>query len=922
MYRRVKHVPVVGVLGRSKGHQGGQPQPVLAGGDGGAVGQPAEPPKRLAVGADGGPRHEADGQADGVAGVHGGGVEAALPAGLGVGRHAAHVLVLPHDGGVRPVALRVGRLEHVPAQLGRRELQPDVGLGEVLRGARREREGGVGLGGQRGGAPRRGDVGRVDEHGPHAAVQVRGQPHVGHREHLAGGGLDVDGAAVQGQHAGVEPGRRGKVELGGPRLARLQREGLGQRDLGRHVARALGHDLLVPGHAGRAEDGRVRVEGLHAGEGRRLEGVGDGGGAAVGHVDLVVALKVVRVVEGEAGEREGAGVVEHLGRVDEPRADLVDGGQRRKVPAALGAVVPGHGLARRDEAHGQLLGEAGAVGRPAAVFADVQRSDAGDVGAAHRGAGLRGVAALEKGGKDLPTGRRDVGLDGQLVGGADAGEGAGHAAVRVGDAGHAVAQGQVEVGQHATAAADGLDDALAVLPGDHGDVADAAGVVGPRDDEGLLVVVKHYVPGAPGLEVPLLDRKGAGAAAGEHHHAGEVHGVVGERVAGLVGHAGVEADGVEWPVDHLGWRPRLAGPVRHLLAALRGIVAILERGYEPRAGNHITLHRCHRDDVDARGSTAGSKRARLAIVASRDGDDDAALHETGCHEGPGVAADGRRDDVGAVLVRAQKRFDQCVLVRTLVLPKDLVRQQRGLGRDTSNQFILAGDDTSNMRAVALVVHGVIVGLLLHKRPVCISNQVVAADDLVPGPKGTPQSRVRIIDTAVHHGDLDALAQDAPGVQLVDARHVVHRDLAHALVAVLPAELDARLRAAADQHLGHHGVEHDALAVPGLADAAQGAQAVDVVLVRLDHGPAKDVRVEHLEHLDVARGLGGQRREVRALLELDDEALGRRLVVLPRRRDQLLLGVDAVVGIRGLEVSGLGELWKLWELWESRRWRQW
>lgn len=102
---------------------------------------------------------------------------------------------------------------------------------------------------------------------------------------------------------------------------------------------------------------------------------------------------------------------------------------------------------------------------------------------------------------------------------------------------------------------------------------------------------------------------------------------------------------------------------------------------------------------------------------------------------------------------------------------------------------------------------------------------------------------------INNADLDALAKDAPVVQLADARSVVRRVVAGGGGGVSYG------REALDGRQGH------ALVRPRAENAGEAQQAVDVVVVGLDARAREDVRLVVPDDLDVgsqrdaAAGLG-------------------------------------------------------------------
>lgn len=112
-------------------------------------------------------------------------------------------------------------------------------------------------------------------------------------------------------------------------------------------------------------------------------------------------------------------VVEHLPSIHQPRTDL-ERRRRGVVPGLL--VVPLDAFATGDDALAKHLGEARPVSLAAAVFADEERRETGDVRRRHGGSAQGFVALVKYCTDDVPAWSTDIGLDGELVGRAPAGE--------------------------------------------------------------------------------------------------------------------------------------------------------------------------------------------------------------------------------------------------------------------------------------------------------------------------------------------------------------------------------------------------------------------------------------------------------------------------------------------------------------------
>ncbi|GJC96526.1 hypothetical protein ColKHC_05352 [Colletotrichum higginsianum] len=391
-------------------------------------------------------------------------------------------------------------------------------------------------------------------------------------------------------------------------------------------------------------------------------------GARVGDVDLVVPREVVRVVERELGlARELRRRAEDGDGVDQAAADLQGRGPEAEVLG--GAVGPGDGAARGDDAGVQGLCEAGAVDGATAVGGDVQGGDAGDVGAGHGRPRAVAVAEADEGGKDAAAGRRDVGLQLEVEGAAPGGEDGGPAAAGVvhGDVVAGLVEG--EVGRDGAAGEDGLDDGLAGVLGEQAPIALRPAGAGEADD-GPVGEVEEHEAGAALLDPALPDVVLAPLVeAHEGDDAREVE-ALGQRLARVVLDGEVQGHGYDGPADDLG-REKLLGRT----VAEDGAVGVAVEGEgagELAGRDDVGVGGAHGEDVRSGGAAAGEEGTDVARVAGGDGDDNALLDDAGGDEGPGVVgpaaggADRGRDDVDAVVEGAEEGLDQDLFAGALL----------------------------------------------------------------------------------------------------------------------------------------------------------------------------------------------------------------------------------------------------------------
>ncbi|TLS26176.1 hypothetical protein PpBr36_04125 [Pyricularia pennisetigena] len=861
--RHLPHVPVVRRARVSKRRQGRNPHLILARRDLGAVGQLAQPEgleRRVAA-------DVVDGEGEGVVGVLGGRVKDALVDAVGVveARGGADELVEPRHRRVDPVALRVVDREYVPAQLACAVPQHGSQVREVLRRQRQvEAKGGLVL--DQRAVGRRHDLREAVLRVPHVgdvALQVRRHAKVRRRQPVAVAACDQHLAAVDGQARGVLPLGRLEVELRLARLPGRQHElALRQADLGHDLD---GHQLDKVLDAGRVAGlGRVGELALKPSRVLHRKRVLDALLAVVGDLHRVVAAKVVRVVEVELGKRHVRRVVEHRHRVDHAGAHLDRRSPEPKV--LLRAVAKLHRLARVHYAGLELPRETLAVHAAAAVLGDVERRHARDVRRGLAGAADLAEAAAAVRRQDATPGRCDVGLERQVVRGAPRRKSRRLAAGRVVDADVVGVGVDGKVGRDVAARHDGLDDGLARRLGDHGLGALCPSLPGEAGD-GAVFHVHEDVLGAALVEVALLDPVLAATEADQGDHVRQVE-VFGQRLTRIVLDARVEGQRHDRDADDRGRKQGYVGPV-----GKDGPVgvSIQVEGRCPRTSPpHRGIYRGDRQSIRRGGTRAHGPRPQLARVACSNHHHDTLVHDPPGDFGPGglgpaaVAADAGRDDVHAILVGPDERLDDGLLVGA-AKAKDLVRVDGRVGRHALELVALTRDDAGDVGTVTLGVLRIVVGHLgvAGKGPVAVADEIVAALDLAALSETAAEVGVRVVDSRVHHAHLDALAEDALRLHLVDAGHVVDEVLWRRGVIREALALD-------------HGRQLNAGGVPHFCDRGQRLQLVRVDAVGLHRDGAEDVRVKHLG--DAAPGLvlnvPDQLILVGALADLDDELLGR------------------------------------------------
>jgi hypothetical protein len=258
------------------------------------------------------------------------------------------------------------------------------------------------------------------------------------------------------------------------------------------------------------------------------------------------------------------------------------------------------------------------------------------------------------------------------------------------------------------------------------------------------------------------------------------------------------------------------------------------------------------------------------------------------------SADGGGDDVGAVLKGGLVGGDEDVVGGLAVAAKDAVGAEDGVGGSSGEAKLvfLGRDNASDVGAVSLAVHGVVVWDGRVEAVVVVADEVGAKGNVAASTEAAAQSGMLVVDTSVNDGNLDALAGEALGAQLVDLGHDVGAKHVARVVALGALVEDGRGAVPADRLDDVVGDAVD-LDRPHVFDSWKGGDAgglgvglVDVV--ELDGDSLEELVVElHAGGalgLDlVVEGVG-----VLAILELKDEGAG----------DAHLAGLEAGPGGQG------------------------
>lgn len=151
-----------------------------------------------------------------------------------------------------------------------------------------------------------------------------------------------------------------------------------------------------------------------------------------------------------------------------------------------------------------------------------------------------------------------------------------------------------------------------------------------------------------------------------------------------------------------------------------------------------------------------------------------------CITGPATGCGGGGDDdVGAVLKGLVEGRDQEVRRGGATAAKDSVRAELHAGRGSgeAQRVFLRGQNAGEMSSVTAAIFGILAGHGLVVAREGIANQV--------GPEGheavrlseasVPEGRVRVVNARVNHGNLEAIAGQALGTELVHLRHDVRRE---------------------------------------------------------------------------------------------------------------------------------------------------
>jgi hypothetical protein len=153
------------------------------------------------------------------------------------------------------------------------------------------------------------------------------------------------------------------------------------------------------------------------------------------------------------------------------------------------------------------------------------------------------------------------------------------------------------------------------------------------------------------------------------------------------------------------------------------------------------------------GSSASVEHADITRVTGRDSARDTLLDDTRDGDSPGLlgptarTADRSSDDVSAVLVSLVKSSDENIVTGFSRASEDSVGAEGDSGSSASETVLvfLGGNNTSDVRSMALAIHGIVIGINGVEAIVLISNEISAEGHEAVGTEATTKSRVLIID---------------------------------------------------------------------------------------------------------------------------------------------------------------------------------
>lgn len=590
-------------------------------------------------------------------------------------------------------------------------------------------------------------------------------------ERVAGGVGAVEGdvAGVDGEALGIETLGRDGEDGDGLLLAGVKSELGGGDDEG-----SLVRDQLV-GEVGGVD--RVGVcESVGSSSAGVAELVGDGLLASVGNLEALEGLDVRGVVEGDAGDAEKGVGVGSIPGLDQTSTLLGDGG---KHGIGRGAIVE---EVRVGSGREEVLEDSGVLG---ATLLHDKGPGGSSKRAGHGGTGKDSVRAESTGvgGKDHTAGSRDLGLDINLVGRAPRGIGAEEASgIGVGEVAKVLGGGLrvSHVDNDLGASLKGLDPSGAGLRSDHSRALDASD--GADIDLGRTsgVVVEDDVLGSLGGSVLSLLDEGAAATTDESDVLGEVRGVIGESLAAVGGIGSVEVDRPDRKANIGPGAGGTSGKAESRSgAAGDGVSALAEKS----RGNDV-VDRADSSDPLAVGSSGSVEDTLITTVTSRDKAGNALLDDPADDGSPGVlgptrgTTDGGSDDVRAIIVGLEVSLDEDIVTDITIATEHTVSTEGHIGSGTNDAVGVVGltsHYTRDMCAVTLAVHWVGIRDGSVGTVEVVTNQIGTVGDQAASTEAAAEGRMKVVDTSVDNGDLDALASNAGVPELVDLGHQVRSE---------------------------------------------------------------------------------------------------------------------------------------------------
>lgn len=607
---------------------------------------------------------------------------------------------------------------------------------------------------------------------------------------------------------------------------------------------------------------------------------GDGLLSSVAESKVADLDEVVGIVEGKAGRLEQSSSIGSIPGLDETGTLLSDGGEEL---VELGTVVEELrvGIGGQDSLNH--------LGVEAAANLANEGVDTGGERAGHGSSGEGGITTEGEGvsGQDVTTRGTKLRLDVHLPGRAPRGEAAkGTASDLVGGNGNLL-----DGLAGADKAEDNLLAGLEVLdPGVTDSVLDHAGRLDRGDlgdingDGTALVVVDHEVLGSLGSGVDGLLLKRAATTADEGNTTAQVGNIITVGLATIIGDGVVQVGSNERQlktVKGLG----LGGNIAELLgaAAIDRVVGEREDG-----GGLGVVIRSNSSDLLAVGGSAGIEETEITLVTGRNGARNAGLDDTGDGSSPGLLSPARRttngggDDVGTSLISGVEGSNENIVSDGTLAAKDLVGTESDIGSGTSEAVLvlLGSNDTSNVGSVAAAVHGIGIGHGGVGAAVSVADEITAEGDKAALAEATTESGVLVVDTTVNDSNLDALAGDALGAQLVDLGHDVGGEgIGLGVLDGTRGQLGGRdgLLVVGDPLNSGVGTL-DELNRPDVLDDGQGSQSHGALLglldvIELDRDALEELVVELLASLALGVDRVEEVARVMALLELEDVGTG-------------------------------------------------